>query len=136
MFAEIPILVKGLVFLDNPGDGGLSSGYPSRRTARKPLELIGTIMDQRHLFPTSPRDVNHERQLALKVIEQIQSERLYRDRIRLIIVAWDKPGVGTAMSAHLEPQESINRGLKKSSECDIVIVIFWRVWELLYPKNI
>jgi hypothetical protein len=29
------------------------------------------------------------------------------------------------MSAHLEPQEAIDQGLKKPSQCDIVIVIFW-----------
>ena len=29
------------------------------------------------------------------------------------------------MPAQLEPQEAINEGLKKPSECDIVIVIFW-----------
>ena len=29
------------------------------------------------------------------------------------------------MPAQMEPQEAIDRGLKKPSECDIVIVIFW-----------
>ena len=35
-FAEIPILVKELVFLDNFGGDGYCSGYPSKRIARKP----------------------------------------------------------------------------------------------------
>ena len=78
-----------------------------------------------HIFLSSPGDVSRERQLAREVIDRIQSERAYRDRLKLEVVAWDKPGAGTAMPAHMEPQEAINRGLRKPSECDIVIVIFW-----------
>ena len=90
-----------------------------------------------HIFLSSPGDVNRERQLAREVIDQIQSERLYRDQLKLEIVAWDKPGAGTAMSAHLEPQEAIDRGLRKPSECDIVIVIFWaRMGTLLSDKHL
>jgi hypothetical protein len=62
--------------------------------------------------------------LAREVIERLQSERAHRDRLRLEIVAWDKPGAGTAMPAHLEPQEALDRGLCKPSACDIVVVIF------------
>lgn len=82
-------------------------------------------MHHLHIFLSSPGDVSRERQLAREVIDQIQSERSYRDRLKLGMVAWDKPGAGTAMPAHLEPQEAIDRGLKKPSQCDIVIVIFW-----------
>jgi formylglycine-generating enzyme required for sulfatase activity len=78
-----------------------------------------------HIFLSSPSDVSRERQIAREVIDRIQSERAFRDKIKLEVVAWDKPGAGTAMPAHLEPQEAINRGLKKPSECDIVIVVFW-----------
>jgi formylglycine-generating enzyme required for sulfatase activity len=76
------------------------------------------------IFLSSPGDVNHERALAMGVIERIESERAYRDWLRLEVVAWDKPGAGTPMPAHIEPQEAIDRGLLRPSECDIVVVIF------------
>ena len=82
-------------------------------------------MQHLHIFISSPGDVSRERQLAGEVIDRLQSERAYRDRLKLEVVAWDKPGAGSRMPAHLEPQEAINRGLKKPSECDVVIVIFW-----------
>ncbi len=84
------------------------------------------IMHHLHIFLASPDDVGHERQLAQAVINRVQSERIYRDNLKIEVVAWDKPGAGTAMPAHLEPVEAINRGLKKPSECDIVVVIFWQ----------
>jgi formylglycine-generating enzyme required for sulfatase activity len=77
-----------------------------------------------HLFLSSPGDVTDERALAREVIERLASERAHRERLRLEIIAWDKPGAGTAMPAHLEPQEALDRGLRKPSACDIVIVIF------------
>jgi hypothetical protein len=44
--------------------------------------------------------------------------------------------VPTDMPAHLEPQEAINRGLNKPSECDLVIVIFGaRMGTPLSDKN-
>jgi hypothetical protein len=76
------------------------------------------------VFLSSPGDVTDERALAREVIERIQSERAHRGRLRLEIVAWDKPGAGTAMPAHLEPQEALKRGLRNPSACEIVIVIF------------
>ena len=92
-------------------------------------------MGHLHIFLSSPGDVSRERQLAWEVIDRIQSARAYRDRLKLDVVAWDKPGAGTAMSAHLEPQEAIDRGLKKPSQCDIVIVILWaRMGTLLSGK--
>jgi hypothetical protein len=81
-------------------------------------------MKHLHIFLASPGDVSRERQLVREVIDRIQSERAYRDRLKLELVAWDKPGAGTAMPGQMEPQEAIHRGLKKPSECDIVIVIF------------
>ncbi len=82
-------------------------------------------MHHLHIFLSSPGDVSRERQLARQVIGRLQSERAHRDWLKLEVVAWDTPGVGTPMPAQLEPQEAINRGLKKPSQCDIVIVIFW-----------
>lgn len=78
-----------------------------------------------HIFLSSPGDVSRERQLAREAIEQLQSERAHRNWLKVEVVAWDKPGAGAAMPASLEPQEAINQGLKKPSECDIVVVILW-----------
>ena len=61
-----------------------------------------------HIFLSSPGDVSRERQLAREVIERIQSERAHRDRLKLEVVAWDKPGAGTAMPAQMEPQEAVD----------------------------
>lgn len=78
-----------------------------------------------HIFLSAPSDVSRERQLAREVIDRIESERAYKDCLKLDVVAWNKPGAGTRMPAHFEPQEAINRGLKRPSECDVVIVAFW-----------
>ena len=93
-------------------------------------------MDRLHVFLSSPGDVSRERQLAREVLDQLESERTYRDRLKLEVVAWDKPGADTAMPAQMEPQEAIDKGLRKPSECDIVIVIFWsRMGTLLSVKH-
>ena len=78
-----------------------------------------------HVFLSSPGDVAHERQLAREVMDRLQSERAHRDRLKIEVVAWDKPGAGAAMPAQYEPHEAIDRGLKKPSECDIVVVVLW-----------
>lgn len=97
-------------------------------TPQSPLPL--------RVFLSSPGDVTDERALAREVIERIQSERAHRGRLRLEIVAWDKPGAGTAMPAHLEPQEALNKGLCKPSTCEIVIIIFgYRMGTLLSEKH-
>ena len=51
---------------------------------------------------------------------------LLRNRLLLGTVAWDKPGADTPMLATLTPQEAIAQRRPKSSECDIVVVVFWR----------
>ncbi len=77
------------------------------------------------VFISSPGDVNAERKIALDAIEYFPNRPAYREKVAFRVVAWDKPGAGTAMLGTLTPQEAINRGLPKPSDCDIVIVIFW-----------
>lgn len=77
------------------------------------------------LFLSSPGDVTTERIIAQEVIEQIHYDPSFRGRVFIEVVAWDKPGSDTPMLATLTPQEAINQGLPKPSDCDIVIVIFW-----------
>lgn len=77
------------------------------------------------VFLSSPGDVTEERQIALEVIERLPNRPAFREKVAFRIIAWDKPGAGTPMRATLTPQEAINKGLPRPSECDIVIVIFW-----------
>jgi formylglycine-generating enzyme required for sulfatase activity len=77
------------------------------------------------VFISSPGDVSDERKIALDVIDYFPNRPAYREKVAFRVVAWDKPGAGTAMLGTLTPQEAINRGLPKPSECDIVVVIFW-----------
>ncbi len=88
------------------------------------MALVSEQLLRLRLFLSSPGDVTDERRQAREVIERIQSERAYRERLRLEIVAWDKPGAGTPMLAHLEPQEVLEQNLLHPSACEIVIVIF------------
>lgn len=79
----------------------------------------------RHLriFLSSPGDVNEERALAQQVIEQVAADPSFRGKVTLEALAWDMKGV--PLLATLTPQEAINQGLPRPSECDIVVVIFW-----------
>lgn len=77
------------------------------------------------IFLSSPSDVAEERQLALKVIEDLDYHSAFGEKISLEAIAWDKPGSSTPLLATTTPQEAINQGLAKPSACDIVIVIFW-----------
>ncbi|PJF29541.1 MAG: hypothetical protein CUN52_07870 [Phototrophicales bacterium] len=77
------------------------------------------------VFLSSPGDVNDERQIAIRHMEWLANFRLFRNRMHLQIIAWDDPKYSTAMRASLTPQEAINRGLARPSQCDIVLVIFW-----------
>ena len=77
------------------------------------------------IFLSSPGDVADERALALKAIDQLPYDPFLRSRVAIEVVAWEKPGAGTPMLATMTPQEAINQGKPKPSECDIVVVIFW-----------
>lgn len=77
------------------------------------------------IFLASPGDVPHERELALTVLDQLSYEPAFRGRITIEEVAWDKRGAGAPILANLTPQDSIEKGLPRPSDCDIVVVIFW-----------
>ena len=77
------------------------------------------------IFLSSPGDVEDERKLALKVLEDLPYDPLLREKVMIRIVAWDRPGADAPMLATMTPQEAINQGLPTPSQCDIVIVILW-----------
>jgi len=77
------------------------------------------------IFLASPGDVPLERKLAREAITHISSERRFRGRIDIEIVAWDQPGAAVAMEAGLTPQEAIAQGLPKPEECDLAVIVLW-----------
>ena len=77
------------------------------------------------IFISSPGDVTDERELARKVIDRLQYQYPFHGRLTLETVSWDRSGAEVPMEATLTPQEAIDEGLAKPSECDIVIVILW-----------
>lgn len=77
------------------------------------------------VFISSPGDVSEERKVILEVLDLFPSRPAFRDRVAIRPIAWDKAGSDTPMLAKLTPQEAINNGLPRPSDCDIVIVIFW-----------
>ncbi len=78
------------------------------------------------IFLSSPGDVNEERKIAIEVIEALPYRPAFRDKVAFRVIAWDRPGADTPMLASFTPQEAINRGLPKPSECDITLVLFWK----------
>ncbi len=80
---------------------------------------------QFRVFLASPGDVPLERKLAREAITHISSERRFRGRIDIEIIAWDQPGVAVAMEAGLTPQEAIAQGLPKPEDCDLAVIVFW-----------
>ncbi|MGF1545715.1 MAG: SIR2 family protein [Thiotrichales bacterium] len=77
-------------------------------------------------FLSSPGDVLEERAIAQQVIEQeLPKDPLLRGQVTCEAVRWDDPNAPVSMPAALTPQEAVNRGLAKPSQCDVVIVILW-----------
>jgi hypothetical protein len=77
------------------------------------------------IFLSSPGDVTAERDVADRILSEIERSPAWRGRFRFEIVRWDDPHAAVPMDAHFPPQEAINRHLPKPSQCDIVIVILW-----------
>ncbi|MDD5266728.1 MAG: SUMF1/EgtB/PvdO family nonheme iron enzyme [Methylococcales bacterium] len=82
-------------------------------------------LQQFRIFLASPGDVPLERKLAREAITHISSERRFRGRINIEIIAWDQPGAAVAMEAGMTPQEAIAKGLPKPEDCDLAVIIFW-----------
>ncbi len=78
------------------------------------------------IFVSSPGDVADERAFAQQVIEQeLPKDPLLRGQITCEAMRWDDPHAPTAMPATLTPQEAVDRGLAKPSQCDAVVVVLW-----------
>jgi HEAT repeat protein len=77
------------------------------------------------IFLASPGDVTEEREIALQVLDNLPYDPLLLGKVTIRQVAWDKRGAGAPILAGVTPQKSIEAGLPRPGECDIVVVIFW-----------
>jgi hypothetical protein len=76
------------------------------------------------VFLSSPGDVPKERRIGRKLLRDVLAvDPFIRNRATFDVVSWDDPHASAAMPAHLTPQEAVNLGLPRPSECDIVVVI-------------
>lgn len=86
---------------------------------------VGGGIRELRIFLSSPGDVAYERQLAREVAKELVAEPFLRGQAMLTIVSWDDPVAPVPLLADRTPQESVNRGRPRPSECDIVVVILW-----------
>ena len=78
------------------------------------------------VFLSSPGDVADERNLARRLLkDELPVDPFLRDRVTLDVIAWDDPAAHIPMLANLTPQESVNRGMARPCNCDIVVVVLW-----------
>ena len=87
--------------------------------------MAGVLLPRLRVFLTSPGDVGEERAIVRTFLQQLPTDPFVRDRATIELVAWDSPGGGAPMLAARTPQASIDAGLPRPSDCDIVIAVFW-----------
>ena len=77
------------------------------------------------VFLSSPGDVAEERRLAVETVRALEDSPLLRERVNLIVVAWDDPVAGSPLDARETPQSSVNRWSGRPADCDLTIVVLW-----------
>lgn len=100
-------------------------------TNRKPASQVQHL----RVFLSSPGDVAEERRLARKVLDALPYDPGLRGRISIEAVSWDDPRAPAPTFAHLTPQEAIDRGLPKPSDCDVVVAILWSRFGTPLPEE-
>ncbi len=90
---------------------------PATAPANPPLHL--------KVFIGSPGDVNDERQLALKLLNQLPYDGLLDHRVTFEAVMWDHPQGGATMLAGLSAQDSVTWAKGPPADCDIVVICLW-----------
>jgi hypothetical protein len=85
------------------------------------------MMSPRHLkvFLSSPGDVSEERKAAREILERLPRDTWVKGLFTIDVVSWDDPDAPTPLLANLTPQQAIDRGLPRPSDCDLTVVIFW-----------
>ncbi|MFG1674646.1 SUMF1/EgtB/PvdO family nonheme iron enzyme [Micromonospora sp. NPDC049282] len=97
------------------------------------MSLDHVTSDRRHnrdlqrirVFISSPGDVTEERAVLRKILDDLPYDAFLRNRVTIEEVSWDRPRAEVPLLASYTPQEAINRGLPRPSECEIVVVILW-----------
>jgi hypothetical protein len=77
------------------------------------------------VFLSSPGDVAEERRLAAETMRALEDSPLLRERVNLVVVAWDDPVAGSPLDARETPQSSVNRWSGRPADCDLTIVVLW-----------
>ncbi len=81
------------------------------------------------VFLASPGDVNEERTIALEVFDMLEYDPIFKDStaggVSIHAIAWDKLSGSTPMRVTMSPQTAIKEGLRRPSQCDIVVVLMW-----------
>ncbi len=77
------------------------------------------------MFLSSPGDVADERRVALEVLKALPGRPLLRGLVTIEPVSWNDPQASVPMDARLTPQQAVDRGLARPSECDLTIVMLW-----------
>lgn len=75
------------------------------------------------VFISSPGDVDDERSLAHLVLNRLQNESRYRERIAFRAVAWDGPGVSVPMRFTETAQHSVRRSVGDPAGCEVAVII-------------
>jgi tetratricopeptide (TPR) repeat protein len=84
------------------------------------------VLRQIRIFLSSPGDVAEERRIARSMVKDVLPvDPFIRGKASIDIISWDDPNAPASLSAHLSPQQAIERGLPSPSDCDIVIVVLW-----------
>src|SRR5262245_25893589 len=117
--AASPLGFQGLVSTGrvNPKEPAGPSGKPMSR----PTERVGRV----RVFVSSPGDVPEERRRARELVHKLGKDPTFREHLALDPILWDDPEAPAAMLATMTPQESVNRGLVRPSDCEVVITILW-----------
>lgn len=77
------------------------------------------------LFLSSPADVAEERRLAIETVRALEDSPWLRERVNLVVLAWDDPVAAAPLDAGETPQKSINRWSGRPADCDLTIVVLW-----------
>ncbi|MBZ0318116.1 MAG: hypothetical protein K8L91_16975 [Anaerolineae bacterium] len=81
------------------------------------------------IFLSSLGDVAEERRLAQQVIQELPNQPVFRNKVKLAVIAWDDLASSTLTEASLTSQAAINKRLPQPSQCDITDTIFFGpVW--------
>jgi formylglycine-generating enzyme required for sulfatase activity len=87
------------------------------------------------IFVSSPGDVTEERKIIYETIKELNESAFVRGKVILEPEAWDLLASRVPLPATATPQEAIDAGLTKPSQCEIVLVLFWNRFGTQLPDS-